>query len=214
MYRIAEDMNLIKGARKLCSDCMKELEHLLKADYDISSQISLVGSAKRKLITINGKNHSFDFDYNLKVYNGMSYDPFYLKESTHEVFRTVLTNHSINNVKIDYSTSSLTSNQIILWEYCNYNAPFRIDLAIITERNGRIHRLIHNKERNEMIWNQAADISELKRKEAILRKEHWQEVVDTYIKIKNYYINDKDNHPSFKCYIEAINKVFDKYYRK
>ena len=212
MYRIAEDMNLIKDARRLCSACMKDLEYLLKADYDISSQISLVGSAKRKLITINGKNHSFDFDYNLKVYNGMSYDPFDLKEITHEVFRTVLTNHSINNVKIDYSTSSLTSNQIRLWNH--YNAPFRIDLAIITEQNGHIHRLIHNKERNEMFWNQAADISALKRKEARLRKKHWQEVADTYIEIKNHYINDKDNHPSFKCYIEAINKVFYKYYRK
>lgn len=208
MYKIAEDTNLINDARKLCSEFMKELEHELKYEYCISSQVSLIGSAKRKLITYNGKNHSFDFDYNLKVYDGMDYEPFYLKDTVRMAFNKILRNHDLYNV--ENSTSSLTSKCIIFRNHPD--APFRIDLAIITERDDHIHRLIYDKPRNRMIWNQATDISKLKEKEQLLKKSLWNEVRDTYILKKNLHIDDEEHYPSFKCYIEAINEVFYKHF--
>lgn len=78
MYRLAENTELLQKARRACSADMKALEKLAKEQFDIGSQISLVGSAKRKLITYNGKNHNFVFDNNMFVFGGMNYDPFEL----------------------------------------------------------------------------------------------------------------------------------------
>lgn len=54
MYRIAENTELLMKARRSCSFFMKQLERILREEYDISSQVSLVGSAKKKLITYIG----------------------------------------------------------------------------------------------------------------------------------------------------------------
>ena len=138
MYRLAENTEEIYNARKIYSSYMKELESLLKEEYVISSQISLVGSAKRNLITFNGRDRSIDFDYNLKIYNGMSYDPFALKNAIRSVLNEVMKNHGLRDAKD--STSALTVN-IGEFNLIYHGKRCHIDLAIITEHDGHIHIL-------------------------------------------------------------------------
>lgn len=39
----------------------------------------------------------------------------------------------------------------------------------------------------------------------------WNEVRETYLKKNNMYLIGNDyNHPSFNCYIEAINEVYNR----
>ena len=211
MYRLAENTEEIYNARKIYSSYMKELESLLKEEYVISSQISLVGSAKRNLITFNGRDRSIDFDYNLKIYNGMSYDPFALKNAIRSVLNEVMKNHGLRDAKD--STSALTVN-IGEFNLIYHGKRCHIDLAIITEHDGHIHRLIHNKQHGQMTWNQMADISQLKRKENSLKEKHWLEVRNVYVAKKNLHIDEKEHHPSYNCYIEAVNEVYHKYFRR
>lgn len=209
MYKIAENTELLKKARQVCSADMKSVEKILKDEYEISSQISLVGSAKRKLITYNGRDKNFDFDYNLTVYDGMEYDSFYLKDTVRRAFNEVMRNAGLKDV--DDSTSSLTSKPMF-FRNDPTQTSFHTDLVIITEQYGYVHRLIHDKRKNVMYWNIAAKKSSLKYKEDILKESYWNEVRNTYVKKKNLHINDKKHHPSFNCYIEAVNEIFYKYF--
>lgn len=211
MYRIAENTEEIYNARKTFSSYMKELEVLLKKEYGISSQISLVGSAKRNLVTFNGRDRSIDFDYNLKICNGMDYDSFKLKNNIRSALNKVMKNHGLQDAKD--STSALTVN-IGEFNRIYHGKRCHIDLAIITEHNGHIHRLIHNKQHGQMTWNQMADISQLKRRENSLKEKHWLEVCNVYVAKKNLHIDEKEHHPSYNCYIEAVNEVYHKYFQR
>ena len=210
MYKIAENTELIKEARGECSSYMKSLEKLLKDEFNISSQISLVGSAKRKLITSNGHNNNFDFDYNIFIYDGMKYDPFVLKRTIQTAFNKIMKQNGLKDV--DDSTSSLTSKPMV-FDNDPSNTYFHIDLGIITKHGDSIHRLIHDKRHNRMFWNIVAPIDSFTKKERAVKGQYWAHVCNTYIKKKNLYMNDKEHHPSFICYKEAINQVYDQHVR-
>ena len=211
MYKLAEDTEAIRELHKTCSTYMKELEHLLKEEYGISSQVSLVGSAKRNLITLNGNDRSIDFDYNLKVYNGMDSKAADLKNNVRSAFNEIMRRNGHKDV--NDSTSSLTTKPIFSWNAAPYQ-NYHIDLCIITEHKGQILRLIHDKGNNRYIWNTSSNISALKNKERVLKPSHWLEVRKVYVDKKNLHINDKENHPSYNCYIEAVNEVYYKYFHK
>ena len=39
----------------------------------------------------------------------------------------------------------------------------------------------------------------------------WNEVRNSYLRIKNHYLQSCDyNHPSFVCYIEAVNEIYNR----
>ena len=50
-----------------------------------------------------------------------------------------------------------------------------------------------------------------KKAEKLKTAERWNQVRDHYLELKNQFINDT-NHPSFICYVMAINEVYDLYY--
>ena len=59
-----------------------------------------------------------------------------------------------------------------------------------------------------------ADISQLKRRENSLKEKHWLEVCNVYVAKKNLHIDEKEHHPSYNCYIEAVNEVYHKYFQR
>ena len=77
------------------------------------------------------------------------------------------------------------------------------------------HRLIHQKLgallRDNYFWNQEPNSSELKKKSKYIKnKGKWQRVREEYKQIKNRYLTSNNHsHPSFKCYIEAVNNVYN-----
>ena len=66
-----------------------------------------------------------------------------------------------------------------------------------------------------MVLEQAPHSKGLKKKvDKLKSNNHWEEVRQTYLDKKNMYLSRQDyNHPSFNCYIEAVNEVYGIYFK-
>ena len=61
---------------------------------------------------------------------------------------------------------------------------------------------------DEYYWNPARSFKEIERKESVIKKSNkWELVREQYLRLKRHYVSD-ENHPSFICYIEAVNNVY------
>ena len=77
-------------------------------------------------------------------------------------------------------------------------------------------RLIHNKTNDSYHWDEVRHSKGIKEKAKILKANyHWDgenSVRERYLQIKNRYLSQNDdNHPSFVCYIEAVNEIYQKF---
>ena len=92
---------------------------------------------------------------------------------------------------------------------------YAIDVCIVMQDDGHYHRLIHKKTgftfSDEYYWNIAPHSRKLKEKADYIRKHgKWELVRDQYLRLKNHYLTQNDHdHPSFICYIEAVNNVYN-----
>ena len=83
------------------------------------------------------------------------------------------------------------------------------------DEDGRYHRLIHKKTgwvcKDEYYWNIAPHSRELRKKVVHIKEcGKWELVRDQYLRLKNHYLTQNDHdHPSFICYIEAVNNVYN-----
>ena len=212
MYHYLDDKEFLHKMRALSGEIMQLLCHYLKKDYDISANFYLVGSGAKNLIMQN-ENNPVDLDYNLEIVRCDDYeDCRYLKECVRKTFNKCLREYRLNDC--EDSTSSLTSKRIY-FESGNPTA-FSIDICItVRDTKDNYYRLIHEKTgcsyNDKYFWNMATQSKELKRKVAYI-KEHsrWQMVREHYLKIKNRYLTQNDNnHPSFVCYVESVNDVYN-----
>lgn len=211
MYTYVKDKTFLKEAQSACSKLIKELEVELRKKKIINSQMFLVGSGGKKMITQNGDGE-IDFDYNLNILSCDDWnDAREIKEAVRLCFNTVMHNHGLADV--EDSRSSLTSKPIRFSE--GNQTPFHIDLAIVAQdEEGFWHRLIHIKTgfvyRDSWIWNRAPNSDKVReRADKIKKAGKWNDVFDRYLFKKNYYLRLNDyNHPSFVCYIEAVNEIY------
>lgn len=76
-----------------------------------------------------------------------------------------------------------------------------------------IHKKTGNARFDSYYWAQGPSTRGIEEKERTLKPDYWEEVRETYLDKKNLYLSrqDMDNHPSYICYIEAVNEV---YYRE
>lgn len=211
MYTYVEDKEFLKEAQSVCSGIVREIEVELREKKDINSQMFLVGSGGRNMITQNG-NEGIDFDYNLNILSCPDWeDTRGIKEAVRQCFNAVMRRHRLADV--EDSRSSLTSKPIYFTE--GNRTSFHIDLAIVTEDNkGFWQRLIHNKtglvSRDSWIWNKAPHSENVREKADKIKKAgKWLAVRERYLDKKNYYLRRNDyDHPSFVCYIEAVNEIY------
>lgn len=216
MYHFIDDKKDLARAQSLATEIAIAIQDQVRED-GISCQIFLIGSGARNLVTANN-NEPFDFDFNLNI---LKYDNWRdgrkIKETVRKAANKVMSEYGLNDFQD--STSSLTSTVI-----CFRNKPnlkFSIDIGIVTkDNNGQWHRLIHKKTGYTIIdnyyWNEVKHSDDIRNKVTILKKNnHWEDVRQRYLDIKNKYLKDNDNnHPSFVCYIEAVNEMFQKYGKK
>ena len=174
----------------------------------------LVGSGARRLITQNGKE-PVDLDYNIVIIgNKNDYDARECKEMIREGLNRVLKKYGLPDSHD--STSCLTTDGI--GPTGGNNTPFSLDIAILkkTGKQGHLSRLIHFKTGNvgndTYTWNEVPNTNGLEEKVKALREYgYWSEVRQAYLNLKNMYLNKRDhNHPSYICYMEAVNQVFHK----
>lgn len=69
---------------------------------------------------------------------------------------------------------------------------------------------------DKYFWNEASHSHDIKEKaDCIKESGNWEAVRQEYLRLKNTYLTRNDyNHPSFVCYIEAVNNLFNKLRQK
>lgn len=216
MYNYFEDKQLLKSIQSTCSRIVKEVEEELRIQ-GINSQVFLIGSGGRNMVMQN-ENQPIDLDYNLNI---LSCDDFSncqeIKEKVRKTFNKVMRKNNLGDV--DDSTSSLTTKKYYLES--NPEVEFSIDLAIVTrDAAGNWYRLKHEKTgysyNDKYYWNEAPNSKEYNIKALRIKEvQCWQLVREQYKKIKNRYLTNNDyDHPSFVCYIEAVNNVYNQLKQK
>lgn len=231
MYHYLEDKQFLKDIRRESRNIMQTMCHYLKEDYDISAIFCLVGSGGRNLVLQNG-NEPVDLDYNLQIVKCADFeDCRYIKECARKSFNKAL--KDFQQCDCEDSTSSLTSKKMRLnghriapfffTQLCGPNlytgkdTYFSIDICIIKtdKSHNNYERLIHEKtgwtSSDRYYWNKGPKSKQLKEKAKCIKScGKWELVRQQYLTIKNRYLRKNDtNHPSFICYAEAVNNVYN-----
>lgn len=214
MYDWIKDKEFLSKMRRECSDVVNRLVQSINNDDYLKVEMQMVGSGAKNLETQNA-NEPVDLDYNISIIdiNGNINDCQKIKEYVRKEFNKALKSKGWGDCKD--STSALTTEKRHFTK--GNQTSFSIDLAIVCEARGSWYRLIHEKTGNtstdRWFWNEGPNSNGLRDKIDWLKsKNHWNEVRDAYLKKKNMYLSRGDkNHPSFNCYIEAVNEVYNKY---
>lgn len=212
MFNYVEDKEYLSRVRSVCGEIMQDFCHTLKEDYDIGSTFYLVGSGAKNLIMQNA-SQPIDLDYNLEIVRCEDFeDCRTLKECARKALNKALSMNGWGDC--EDSTSSLTTE-------CRHftqgnQTSFSMDVCIVvTDTQDRMHRLIHEKTGftyyDRYYWNQAPHSAGIRKKvDFIKRKGKWNLIREQYLRLKNKYLMSNDyNHPSFICYIEAVNNVYN-----
>lgn len=214
MYHWLNDKDYLKKLKFTCGGLINELVQLINNEGKMKVEANLVGSGAKGLVTQNA-NEPVDLDYNLVILDFGDFTALReVKEYERKMFNVVLTRNGWGDCRD--STSVLSTEQRVFKE--GNSTPFSIDLAIVCrESNGSWYRLIHEKGINSYhdryFWNEGPHSSGLEQKVQDLKSNNlWEEVRGCYIDKKNFYLTSNDyNHPSFVCYIEAVNEVYSRY---
>lgn len=212
MFDYVEDKEFISRIRKLCGEIMQDFCHYLKEDYDIGAIFYLVGSGAKNLIVQN-VSLPIDLDYNLEIVKCKDYnDCRNIKECARKSFNKAL--HKRKWRDCEDSTSSLTTEKRHFVE--GNPTEFSMDVCIVCKDTEEyLYRLIHKKTGfaywDKYYWNEAPHSAGIRKKAKYIKERgQWGLVRTQYLNIKNRYLcqNDPD-HPSFICYIEAVNNVYN-----
>lgn len=213
MYHYVEDKEFVSRIRNVCGKIMQDLCHYLSSDYGIGSVFYLVGSGAKNLITQND-SEPVDLDYNLEITKCEDYNKCQaIKEAVRKSFDKALRDHGWSNCQD--STSSLTTEHRCFTN--GNNTAFSIDVCIVClDNKDNLYRLIHDKTGftyyDQYHWDMSPNSAKLRKKKAdyIKCKGKWQCLRKQYLIIKNKYLKRNDhNHPSFICYLEAVNNVYN-----
>ena len=217
MYHYIADRNFLSRMKTYAADTVNRLVQEINNNGLMKVRSELVGSGRKNLITQNA-SEPVDLDYNLIIeWLDQSEFGFYdgkrIKEYVKEDFDWVLRRKSED--PSDDSKSCLSTKKYF-FKGCKNKTAFGIDLAILKkDSSGNLHRLIHYKTGivllDQWYWNLVPDSRELSSRVGIIKQNGlWGEVEEVYLNKKNMYLTRNDyNHPSFICFIEAVNEVFN-----
>lgn len=221
MYHWIKDKKFLKDMRRECTNIINQLVQVINNEGVMEVEYHVIGSCAKNMETQNA-DEPIDTDYNLEI-KSLSFDINDCKKIKDYVmtkFDKVLTSRGWGTCSD--STSALTTKKRYFTQ--GNQTPFSIDLGIIVKSKTNWYRLIHVKDRvgsnqkDAWIWNEGPDSSELFERAKWLKgakHNHWVEVRENYLARKNIYLSRGDkNHPSFNCYIEAVNEVYYKYRKK
>ena len=215
-YDWLKDKRLLTEIRTKGANLINQLVSFLSRDTDIKAHFSIVGSASEsRNMLLQNAEEPIDIDINLVIDDSPVWDDCkWIKNTVMKKFNEVLAKHGLP--PCNDSTSALTTKKmrssidpLTLWS---------IDLGIICVNNdGSWYRLIHKKNsdnrKDVWVWEQARNSIGLEDSVAWIKANgYWNEVRECYKNKKNLYLKRNDhNHPSFICYIEAVNEIYNKH---
>lgn len=209
-----------KRYRAACSAILKDACAILRSEKDISCEFTLVGSGARNMVTRNGDG-PYDLDYNIQI-NSMPETFWNNLANLKETVRHAL-NEAVRGTFFSDghdSTSVLTS---LLHFDDEPSVFFSFDVAILAHNEkGEWCRLIHNKhaqgfgQSGQYTWCQVpSSKSVYSRAKGIRNAGEWEKVRRKYLEHKNRYLQRGDtDHPSFVCYVEAVNVIYRRLFEK
>lgn len=209
MYKYVEDKEFLKRSKSVASNIINETVNILRRDYNINSEFFLIGSGARNLVTQNAKE-PIDFDYNISILGCDDInDCETIKNSLIKAFNEILNKYDLDDCNV--SKSALATK--IMHFKNDSSKSFSIDLGIVAEDSGKWYRLIHDKKTrpNRYFWNEAPSSTKTQHKVDYIKEcNQWKLVRDEYLRLKNHYLKRNDyDHPSFICFIEAVNNVYN-----
>ncbi len=215
MYQFIKDKDYLNRIKRIGHEIVNQLCLKINSSKYLYVKKELIGSSAKNLITQNG-NNPIDLDFSLHITecSGDINDCYKIKEFIRKNFNEII--NSRNPENINDSTSALTTKPIYIDNKTNpYFTIDTIDLAIIKNDEYGSHRLIHlktgNTKNDKWFWNLIPKSNNLEEKiEYIKTFNKWSCLRNTYLIKRNHYLKSNDKYyPSFKCYIEAINEVYD-----
>ena len=220
MYELIDEAEFRKY-RTDCSAVLTETCSLLK-EQGISAQFTLVGSGARNLVTRNG-NGPYDLDYNLEI---MKAEDQYWDDLRHlkDTIRVTL-DKATGLTCFDESQDSTSVLTAILFFKNEPNVKFSFDVAIVARNDkGTYMRLVHNKNAiltcngysDQYTWNEVPSSHNVKEKADKIKKAgQWLLVRNRYVELKNLYLQRQTkDKPSFIVYVEAVNEIYSKLFRR
>lgn len=232
MHHFLENQEYLKKAKASSDEIMKNLCHILREEYDITAAFDLIGSGETNLITQNDDG-PIDLDYDVKVVRCKDFDDCqWLKECSKKALNKSLARYSLFTAGVPHScvdsTSCLKIRSVPIKNslcakpsrtphavpLCGKPLPhFSIDVCITMEHKGDRYRLIHENtgqiDTDRYYWNLSRSFKEIDQKASFIKKHNqWGSVRVQYLRLKDRYVSD-ENHPSFVCYMEAVNNVYN-----
>ena len=112
------------------------------------------------------------------------------------------------------STSVLTAR--LFFTNDPQKKEFSFDIAILAKNKiGNYCRLIHDKSFIERFyWNEVPNSENVYDKAEELKENGWwEDVREKYLELKNIYLSRPDfhQHPSYVCFVEAVNLTYQQY---
>ena len=200
-----------------CYNLLIPLITELKA-IGIKATLYPIGSGKRHLVTqliINGESKAFDLDFNLEVDLISLPQKYKSLKKLKDTIRSLL-NRIISDK--DFFSDGQDSTSVIsvpLHFEDSKEIEFCFDLAIVSRNSyGNLQRLIHDKKNENFTWTAAKNSKDYEDRAGKLKTPQlWNKVRNRYLYLKNQFVND-NNHPSFICYIMAINEIYSQNFEK
>ncbi len=182
----------------------------------IKATLYPIGSGKRHLVTqkiVNGKPQAYDLDFNLEIDLDSLPTKYKSLKKLKDKIRGLLNQIMANKDFFSDGQDSTSVISVPLHFNDSKEIEFSFDLAIVSRNSyGNLQRLIHDKSHNNFTWSPAKNSKDCDIKaEKLKTPERWNKVRKRYLELKNQFIND-NNHPSFICYVMAINEIYELYY--
>lgn len=191
-----------------CQQMLNALQQVLRQEYKVTFQHQVVGSGAENLVMRNG-NGGYDLDYNIVIQKAPT-DYIESPGRLKEIIRTTM--DGIAGPPFSKGKDSTSSITYLVHTDNRTGVLFSMDLAILIEQDGRILRLIHDKEGKRYIWNPLCDRKKIDERAAVIRKVGQSAALrETYLRLRNYYLQTQDTtHPAFVVYTQAVNEVYGK----
>lgn len=156
-------------------DLLNRLKMSLQKNQELETQVELIGSGAKNLITRNGRS-SFDLDYNLVIYEN-------IRNINTMGIKQIIMNEIDSLSEGTWFAPSKDSTSAITLNIPSTNAyhkSFSIDIAILALNNyGDLCKLVHNKrvynkyqeELEQVTWVELRNSSNIREKAELLKKE-------------------------------------------